>query len=194
MRAGNPALARRTECYLDMDGLLADLFDTISGRVHRKRYEETTCAEREVTRELWTAKHAFSSRIGDVEDLFASLLPYPSNSDLLDIVCEKFGGFHICSHPARIDPEGCIRGKQRWIEQHILPSHGRFVKGIHFPDKKEQFATTLGAPNLLVDDYEPYVEAWRGSGGIAIRIRADKFPDGSGFREVFLEELKRAGL
>lgn len=189
-----PARAVNAQCYLDMDGLLADLFDTVSNRVHRKRYEETTADEREVTRGLWTAKQSFSRHIGEVEDLFSSLAPYPSNKDLLDIVCERFGGFHICSHPARIDPDGCIRGKQKWIDQHIVPNYGKFLKGIHFPDKKEDFATTDGEPNLLVDDYAPYVEAWRGAGGLAIRIRADKFPGGLGFREHFLNELRNLGL
>lgn len=188
-----PLLAK-TECFLDMDGLLADLFDTVSGRVHRKRYAETSRSEREITRQLWTAKHKFSQRVGGVEELFSELLPYPSNSDLLDIVCERFGGFHICSHPARIDPEGCVRGKRRWIEQYILPTHGSFLRGIHFPEKKEDFATGNGTPNLLVDDYTPYIEAWRAAGGVGIRIRADKFPGGRGFKDHFLGELHKAGF
>jgi hypothetical protein len=183
-----------TECYLDMDGLLADLFDAVSDRVHSKKYAETSDEERETTRELWTAKTRFSKAIGEVEEVFASLSPYPSNRDLLDIVCARFGGFHICSHPARIDRDGCIRGKKRWIEQHITPSHGKFLRGVHFPDMKEEFATTNGRPNLLVDDYTPYVEAWRQAGGVAIRVRSDQFPGGEGFRDHFLEELDKLGF
>jgi len=182
------------ECYLDMDGLLADLFDAVSDRVHSKKYAETTDEEKEATRELWTAKTHFSKAIGEVEEVFSSLSPYPSNGDLLDIVCSRFGGFHICSHPARIDRDGCIRGKKRWIEQHIVPSHGKFLRGVHFPDMKEEFATTNGRPNLLVDDYTPYVEAWRKAGGVAIRIRSDRFPGGEGFREHFLAELGKLGF
>lgn len=186
--------SREADCYLDMDGLLVDLFDTLAGRIHKKRYAETSGEEREETRALWTAKTDFASRVGDVEEFFARLPPYASNQDLLDIVCERFGGFHICSHPARIDPEGCIRGKKRWIDQHILPNYGQFLKGAHFPERKEDFAVVGGRINLLVDDYSPYVSAWRAAGGVAIRLRADKFPGGEGFRSHFLDELGKTGL
>ncbi len=185
---------QQVSCYLDMDGLLADLFDTVALRLHRKKYGETDLKERAVTRELWTKRDKFSGRVGDIEELFANLSPYPTNRELLDIVCERFGGFSICSHPAKLDPVACMRGKLRWIQNHIIPSHGKFLRGIHFPDRKEEFATCGGIPNLLVDDYSPYIDAWRKAGGVAIRIRADRFPAGDGFREFFLEELVKVGL
>jgi len=190
-----PSRAKKSpSCFLDMDGLLADLFDTVALRLHRKKYTDTSLGERAVTRDLWTRRDKFSGRVGDIEELFANLSPYPTNGELLDIVCERFGGFFICSHPARIDPGACIRGKLRWIQQHIAPKYGKYLKGIHFPSQKEDFATAGGIPNLLVDDYTPYVEAWRRTGGIGIRIRADRFPEGKGFREHFLRELDGCGI
>ncbi len=182
------------QCYLDMDGLLADLFDTVAKRLHRKKYADTTQGEREITRSLWLEKTDFSTKVGDVEDLFANLSPYSTNTELLDLVCERFGGFHICSHPARIDPEACIRGKQEWIRKHILPGYGDYLRGVHFPDKKEQFAVVGGVPNLLIDDYSPYIKAWIQAGGKAIRVRADKFSSGDGFRVYLLAELTKTGL
>jgi hypothetical protein len=185
---------RPGHCYLDMDGLLANLFDTLSQQLHRKTYGRTTQQEREKTHELWTDKGLFRRHMGDLEELFAQLPPYPTNTVLFNIICEKFGGFHICSRPARIDPEASIRGKLRWIAQHIKPTHGNYLYGVHFPTTKEIFAVTDETPNLLIDDYTPYVEAWRSAGGLAIRVRSDKFLTTDSFRQYLLAELEKLDI
>jgi hypothetical protein len=183
------------QCYLDMDGLLANLFDTVSQRLHRKSYEQSSAEDRLVTRVLWEDKNAFLKRIGGIERLFANLKPYPTNEILLNKVTRCFGGFFLCSHPAKIDKQACIRGKLTWIGEHVVPKYGDGFLGVTFPVHKEEYATNArGEANLLIDDYEPYIDAWRARGGVAIRLRADKFKTKKAFAEFLDENFRKLGI
>jgi hypothetical protein len=183
------------KCYLDMDGLLANLFDTVSRKIHKKPYLENTARDKMFIRMLWENKAEFISRIGGIEKLFANLDPYPTNTILLDKVVSHFGGFYLCSHPAKLDREGCIRGKLEWINKHIVGKYGSHLLGVHFPANKEEFALGEdGTPNLLIDDFKPYIEAWRSRGGVAIRVRTDKFSSKNEFRQFIDQQFKDIGL
>lgn len=183
------------QCYLDMDGLLANLFDTVAQRLHRKTYSESSQEDRLVARKLWEDKKSFLERVGGVERLFATLKPYPTNDILIEKVVRHFGGFHICTHPAKIDRDACIKGKLSWIGRHIVPKHGGGFLGVTFPSRKEDYAVGLnGEPNLLIDDFEPYIEAWRERGGVAIRVRADKFANKKDFSQFLDSEFRNLGI
>jgi hypothetical protein len=183
------------KCYLDMDGLLANLFDTVSRKIHKKPYLENTPRDKMFIRMLWENKAEFINRIGGVERLFANLDPYPTNAILLDKVVSHFGGFYLCSHPAKLDREGCIRGKLEWINKHIVGKYGKHLLGVHFPSNKEEYALGEGGtPNLLIDDFKPYIEAWRAKGGVAIRVRSDKFADKEDFRQFIDQQFDDIGL
>lgn len=181
------------QCYLDMDGLLANLFDAVSQRLHRKTYSDSSSEHKLATRMLWENKKDFISRVGGVESLFANLEPYPTNDILIDKVTRCFGGFFLCSHPAKIDRDACIKGKLDWIGKHVISCHGEGFLGVSFPVHKEEYAIgPSGEPNLLIDDYEPYIDAWRKRGGMAIRVRSDKFSsreEFSAFLDVKFQEM-----
>lgn len=183
------------DCYLDMDGLLANLFDDVSYRLHRKKYNENTPLDKLETKRVWENHDIFSEKVGDVEEIFAQLKPYHTNEILLDKVVEHFGGFRLCSHPAKLAPEACIRGKMRWIAQHIEPKYGEHYLGAEFPMRKEEFAIGAdGEPNLLIDDFRPFVEAWKSRGGVAIRVRSDKFAELEDFRSYLFEQFEMAKI
>lgn len=183
------------QCYLDMDGLLANLFDQVSRKLHRKTYSDSSPEDKLATRRLWEDKESFLKRVGGVENLFSNLEPYPTNDILVSKVIRCFGGFFICSHPAQIDRDACIKGKLTWIGKHIVPHFGGGFLGVTFPARKEEYATGAdGRPNLLIDDYAPYIEAWRNRGGKAIRVRSDKFSTREEFCGFLDEKFQELGI
>jgi hypothetical protein len=159
-----------------MDGLLANLFDTIAHKLYHKDYKDITPEEKQEARKIWKDKQEFHNHLGDVYEVFANLEPYPTNDALIRKVIEKFGSFKICSHPASIDIEECKKGKSEWIKKHIIPKYGKYFKGVEYPQNKSIYAINEdGTPNVLIDDFPPYVDAWNNKGGIAIRLQSSLF-------------------
>lgn len=163
-------------CYLDMDGLLVNLFDHVANKMHGKRYQHLSEEEKTEGKTVWEDKSIFHRKFGRIDEFFANLAPYNTNDALLETVIEKFGSFYICSKPTKLGAQACIAGKLSWIEEHLLPKYQNNIKGILFPEKKEIFAIGKNnTPNILIDDYKPYIEAWNNAGGVGIRIRSDRF-------------------
>lgn len=166
------------KCYLDMDGLLANLFDLIGQRIYGKDYKDVTAEEKHKARTIWTNKDEFYERLGGSYAVFANLEPYPTNDTLIKKVIEKFGEFYICSHPSPIHRDDCIAGKEDWILKHIIPKYGKWFKGAHFPEDKSVFAVNEdSSPNVLIDDFTPYVDKWNNKGGIAIKLQSSHYND-----------------
>lgn len=170
----------KPKCFLDMDGLLANLFDYIGQKIYGKKYRDVTAEEKQKARSIWTNKQEFYNTLGGSKEVFANLEPYPTNDALIQKVIEKFGEFYICSHPSPIDTADCIAGKKEWIQKHIVPKYGKYFKGAFFPEDKSQYALNGdGSPNVLIDDFIPYVDKWNNKGGVAIRLQSDQFTDSS---------------
>jgi hypothetical protein len=169
-----------TKCYLDMDGLLANLFDYIGQRIYGKDYIHVTADEKAAARSIWKDKQEFYNRLGGSYDVFANLEPFPTNDALIKKVIEKFGSFYICSHPSPIDTQDCINGKKAWIQKHIVPKYGKYFKGAFFPQDKSEYAVNEdGSPNVLIDDFIPYIDKWNSKGGIAIRLQSSHYNNNS---------------
>lgn len=168
------------KCYLDMDGLLANLFDFIGQRIYGKDYKDVTAEEKKKARSIWTNKEEFYQKLGGSYEVFANLDPYPTNDTLIKKVIEKFGSFYICSHPSPIETQDCINGKKDWIQKHIIPKYGRYFKGAFFPKNKSMYAINDdGTPNVLIDDYIPYIDMWDKKGGIPIRLQSSNYDNNS---------------
>jgi hypothetical protein len=165
----------KPKCYLDMDGLLANLFDFIGRKIYNKDYKDVTPEEKQKAKSIWTNKQEFYNALGGSKDVFENLEPYLTNDALINKVIEKFGEFYICSHPSPIDTQGCIAGKEAWIQKHIIPKYGKYFRGALFPKDKSDFATTDGTSNILIDDFQPYVDKWNQRGGIAIKLQSSHY-------------------
>jgi len=175
-----------------MDGLLVNLFDHVAHKMHGKRYQHLSDEEKSEGRIVWEDRSIFHKKFGKIDEFFAKLQPYETNDTLLESVIKKFGGFYICSKPTKLGQEACIAGKLAWIEEHLLPKYQSHLQGILFPEKKEIFA--LGennTPNVLIDDYKPYIEAWKNAGGIGIRIRSDRFESKEALSEFLESEFSQ---
>jgi hypothetical protein len=178
-------------CYLDMDGLLANLFDHVAKNMHGKRYQHLSDNEKSEGRLVWEDKKLFKNKFGPIDKFFENLEPYHTNDVLLESVVEKFGGFYICSKPTKLNQKACIAGKLEWIQKHITPKYEKHLKGILFPERKEVYAVSEhGHPNVLIDDYKPYIHAWEVAGGFGIRLRSDRFESPESIKRHLKESFR----
>jgi hypothetical protein len=183
--------------YLDMDGLLANLFDAVALKYTKdnpkgpKHYKQLTDPEKKIAKKIWYDRDHFVENFGDVKEFFANL---PTFGDLtkaiVDTVVKEAGGYSICSCPAGIDREASEAGKRIWIHKHLnpLPDEMFFIanKTIKAVNKE------TGKPNVLIDDYPPYIKAWKAAGGIPIQMRTDKFHSVEDVRAFLTKELNKA--
>ena len=176
-----------------MDGLLADLFGAISTRFFNKPYNKLTVDEKNQAKKIWYDREHFVDNFGDVEEFFTNLKPFGVNGELtkaiVDTVVKEFGGYSICSHPASIDSKASEAGKRIWIHKHLNP----LPDEMYFPQNKAEYALSEdGTPNVLIDDFPPYIAAWRNRGGIAIEMRTDSFDNVNQVRRYITKELDKA--
>ena len=180
--------------FLDMDGLLADLFSAVSHKLFNKPYNQITPEEKNEARKIWYDREHFVENFGDVEEFFATLPPFGENGNLtqtiIDTVVKIAGGYNICSHPAGIDSKASEAGKRIWIHKHLNP----LPDEMFFPQSKAIYAINKETekPNVLIDDFPPYIAAWRNAGGIAVEMRTDSFKTTGRIKDFLTKELNAA--
>jgi 5'(3')-deoxyribonucleotidase len=145
--------------YVDMDGVLADLFNHV-GDIHDvDHYNQMSDQQWENFFKNTNAYH-----------LFRDLPPFPSANKLLRIVRGMAGGYTILSSPLNFDRAGSIKGKREWLSKHITVPADNIV----FEHEKYKYAVKNGIPNILIDDYGVNIKKWRAAGGIGIKYQADE--------------------
>ena len=181
--------------FLDMDGLLVNLFDTVAMGMIGKHYKDLTEREKQYAKQIWTDREGrakeFFKKQGGVEKFFADLPSFGSlTKAIIDTVVKIAGGYSICSCPASIDMKASEAGKRIWIHKHLnpLPDEMSFVKNktVNAINKE------TGKPNILIDDFPPYIAAWRNAGGIAIEMRTDSFTSQEAVKSFLTKEFLKA--
>ena len=150
--------------YLDMDGVLADLFGHLAwthGVDHWKEIKEVEAA----LVQTWNTS------------FFYNISPFENTQLIVDFVreqCDKHElRWGICSSPLRGDMYNSAYWKRRWLLEHdIHPNQENLI----FTGNKHKYAVNrlTGKPNILVDDKPSNVKAWIDAGGIAIRFQNDQ--------------------
>ena len=162
--------------YLDMDGVQADFF-TQWAKWHGQKTKNP-----EIQRYKQIGDH--SQRQASIQAMqkagpefvykfFATLPELGGGMRLLNWIVQNKIPCTVLTAPLA-NPEGdetnaiqnaSIKGKQYWLKHH----------NPHFPvifeSDKFKYANTDGVPNVLVDDFKKYVNAWRDHGGVAILHR-----------------------
>lgn len=148
------------EVFVDMDGVLADLFNHV-GELHDvEHYNKMTPAQWET----------FFKDTNAVE-LFSGLPAFPTANKLLSMVVNIAGKYNILSSPLNFDKAGSIKGKQIWLAKHISVPADKTI----FEHNKAMYAVQPdGTPNILIDDYGVNIRNWRAAGGFAIKYQADE--------------------
>lgn len=146
--------------YVDMDGVLADLYNHAAEIHDVDHYND-------MTKDEWEAFF----RDSDAYHLFRDIKPFPTANKLLELVQKYAGGYRILSSPLNFDREGSIKGKREWLAKHIKVPADKIV----FEHDKYKYAVQPnGTPNILIDDYGVNTRAWDAAGGIAVKYQADE--------------------
>ena len=146
--------------YVDMDGVLADLYNH-AAEIHDVDHFN------DMTDEQWEAFF----RDSDAYHLFRDIKPFSTANELLSIVKNYAGGYRILSSPLSFDREGSMKGKREWLAKHIKVPADKII----FEHDKYKYAVQPdGTPNILIDDYGVNTRAWDQAGGIAIKYQADE--------------------
>jgi len=165
--------------YCDMDGVLVDL---AGGILDGAKQDAANPKQRVAVMKIIASDIEWRAHKGDAkmkkglkfiykllsndQDFWASLPPMQDSMELWGFI-SQFEPF-ILSHPW---DEASAKGKRMWLSSLAgnlnppLPQSRIILTG-----DKHRFAInkTTGAPNVLIDDMEKYIEPWKSAGGIAI--------------------------
>ena len=146
--------------YVDMDGVLADLYSHAAEISNVEHYNQMTPDQWE---EFFKDSNAYH--------LFRDIQPFATANQLLELVKKYAGGYTILSSPLSFDRAGSIKGKSEWLKKHIKVAPDRVV----FEHEKYKYAVQPdGTPNILIDDYGVNTRAWDAAGGTAVKYQADE--------------------
>jgi hypothetical protein len=145
--------------YLDLDGVLADLYN-YAAEIHDVEHYA------HMTNDEW--QEFF--RDSDAYHLFSSIPAFPNIKEIISLIETYTDDYIILSSPLNFDEEGSIRGKKEWIAKNI-PGKPRVI----FDHEKFKYARQEdGTPNVLIDDYKGNTIPWEKQGGIAIKFQNDE--------------------
>ena len=147
--------------YLDMDGVLCDFKSPIAMTLGKQTFHQVTNREFD---EFFKGTN--------VTDYFARLPMFPEARMLIQFVIGLVGSYKICSCPLKNYVKQSIHGKNRWIKKKLDKRH-QPVSAHYVFDKSKYAVKEDGMPNILIDDQDDNIIAWRNAGGIAIQFEAD---------------------
>ena len=146
--------------YLDMDGVIANWYDTFAKYNGVEDWKTIPNKEKAVF-ELKST------------DFFNTIELYPSTKKLVSAVKRIAGdNYGICSSPLTDDEHNSSYWKRVWLERHgLMP----IIPNLIFTRNKERYAVERidGSPNILVDDKLNNVKQWNNAGGIGIHYCAN---------------------
>ena len=144
--------------YLDMDGVQADLFRRVAELEKVEHWDDIPDQDEAITRlSLQGPKLVY--------DLFRNLNPLPGGQVIIKWLHDNSIPFTVLSAPLRNEQEASIEGKRDWLDQY---NPGTSQDAI-FTKRKFKYATINGKVNVLVDDYNYYLNSWAEAGGIAVK-------------------------
>lgn len=145
--------------YLDMDGVQADFFRAWAESHGVSHYKEIPHPE-DAINEL------ASSSPEKVYHFFRDLKPLAGGQEIIHWLRKNNIPFTVLSAPLRGEyKESSKQGKRDWLDEF---NPGTSQSAI-FTSKKFQHAVENGNKNVLVDDFNYYLQAWADAGGIAVK-------------------------
>ena len=147
--------------YLDMDGVLCDFKSPITMTLGKQTFHQVTNRDFD----------EFFKGV-NVSDYFKRLPMFPEGRMLIEFIIGLFGSYDICSCPLRHYVKQSIHGKNLWIKKNLDKAHQPATAHYVF-DKSKYAVKEDGSPNILIDDQDNNIKAWRDAGGIAIQFEAD---------------------
>jgi hypothetical protein len=144
--------------YLDMDGVQADFFQAWADFENVHHYKHITDHEASIVK-------LASAGPEQVYEFFRDLKPLQGGNAIVAWLKKNNIPYTVLSAPIRIQPDASKQGKREWLDAHNPGTS----KDAIFTSAKYKYATAGGQPNVLVDDYDKYLDAWTEHGGIAVK-------------------------
>lgn len=151
-----------TKIYVDMDGVLCDLYNVVAEDAGKENYKDLTQEE---------YSYFFKKNADVMQDIFANLPKYEMTDFLIELVHNVAGEYRICT--ARLkkhDSSKVIEGKNIWMDKNLKIQPAERI----FERDKFKYATTDGRPNILIDDWDKNIKKWEDNGGIGILYCANE--------------------
>lgn len=143
--------------YLDMDGVQCDFFGAWAAHHQVSSYKEITDPEAAIL--------ALGNAGPDgVYSFFRNLKPLPGGQEIIQWLRTHDVPFTVLSAPLRIFGDESIQAKRDWLDEH---NPGTSTSAL-FDANKAKYARSDDKPNVLVDDFGRYIDAWSKAKGIAI--------------------------
>lgn len=174
--------------FVDMDGVLANLYDYMTLRIFKKPFKEISEDQMEIIKRVFKDKEYFNFYfLEGVESVFENLEPFPFNKTLIETVM-KFGGeYIILSRPCKLDLEGTKRAKIKWVQKHLAFCP---PKDILLVQDKSANGRAIG--NILIDDWDMFLDRWKDKGGHPIKYKAVEYDTAEQVEKYIDEELNLA--
>lgn len=171
--------------YVDMDGVLANLHDYVSLRIFSRRFNRLPPLKKESLKAVWKNRKGFDLLFPEgPERMFEDLKPYPFNEVLLETVVNFGGEYTILSRPSSLDTEGTSRAKRKWVEHHLAFCPPKEVLLVH-----DKTSNNRAPGNILIDDFQPFINSWREKNGLAIEYKAWTFNSAKAVKDYIEEKL-----
>jgi 5'(3')-deoxyribonucleotidase len=157
--------------YVDMDGVLANLYDYMTLRMFQKTYKELNDDQKQILKIFFRNKMYFDHAFPEgAEKVFEDLDPFPFNKTLIETVIEFGGEYTILSRPCNLDIEGTKRAKIKWVEKHLAFCPPKDVLLV-----QDKSANGRAKENILIDDWDDFLIRWKDKGGYPIKYQAADF-------------------
>lgn len=145
--------------YLDMDGVQADFFDAWSKRSGVDHWKAIANKESEI-------EELANSSEKEVYDFFFNLKPLSGGMEVIVWLRQNNIPYTVLSAPLRGPyKDTSIKAKKDWLDTYHPGTSSKAI----FTNKKYEYATKDGEPNVLVDDYGKYLYYWDQHGGITVK-------------------------
>lgn len=164
----NELTQKMPHLYLDMDGVQADFFGAWAKRHNVDHYKAIVDREKEI-------EELAHSSPEQVYEFFRELKPLPGGIKIIQWLQTNKIPYTVLSAPLRGPyADASKRAKKDWLDEYHPGTSGNAI----FTSEKYKFAVSNGTPNVLVDDFGPYLKKWEQAGGIPVK-HEDEYEDPS---------------
>lgn len=168
--------------FLDMDGVQADFFGAWSKRSGVEHWKAIADKEKEINELAHSSPE-------EVYKFFRDLEPLSGGMQVINWLNKNKIPYTVLSAPLRGPySQASIRAKRDWLDEFHPGSSGNAI----FTQNKQNYAMTGNTPNVLVDDFGKYLNAWSNAGGIAVK-HEDQYEDPNSGAET-IKKLKKIYL
>lgn len=157
--------------YVDLDGVLANLYDYISVRLFQQKFSMLNEFQIPIFRSYFREKTYFEHSFPEgAEAVFERLEPFPFNEILIKTVIDFAGEYCILSRPCKLDLQGTKRAKLKWVEKNLsfCPPKDVFLV-------QDKSANNRPRESILIDDWDEFLIRWQQKGGTSIKFDAKTF-------------------